>query len=168
MTKITYINTMPYAYEPEINHHSPFRPNYQTNYKNRGEILESIAKYFRHIYTDVNPNTSWKDGSDIENEHASVKASEGSLGRSIGGRFNSASDKIKTYFRETPSQIFIWMEWDRDTELVTEYQMNKREFGAFIQRFTRICNNSNHTDIDVRFRKTSKRMIAWLEEQCAS
>jgi hypothetical protein len=167
MKKVTYINTMPYAYEPYMNTNSPYRPNYQSAYKNRGETLESIAKYHRNIYTDINPATSWKNGSDIESEHASVKSSEASLGRSIGGRNNSASNKIKTFFKETPSQVFIWMEWDRQTEMITEYQMNKREFGAFINLFTRICNNSEHTDIAVRFRKTSKKMINWLEEQCA-
>lgn len=167
MKKITYINTMPYAYEPEINRNSPFRPNYQEAYKNRGETLESIAKFHRGIYTSINPNTSWDNGSDIESERASVKTSEASLGRSIGGRFNSASNKIKTFFRDTPSEVFIWMEWDRETETVTEYHMNKREFGAFIQKFTRVCMNSEHTDITIRFRKSSHKMIAWLEERCA-
>ena len=32
-------------------------------YKNRGETLESIAKAYRGIYTDINPATSWKNGS---------------------------------------------------------------------------------------------------------
>lgn len=167
MLKVTYINTMPYAYEPEKNSRSPYRPNYQTAFKNRGELLESMAKYHRGIYTDINPNTSWKNGSDIEDEYMSIKSSEGSLGRSIGGRYNTANDKIKTYFRDTHSKIFTWMEWDSETEMVTEYQMNKREFGAFINAFTRVCNNSEHTDIAVRFRKTSKKMLLWLESRCA-
>lgn len=166
MKKVTYINPLPYAYEPEINRNSPYRPNFQVAYKNRGELLESIAKMHRNVYTDINPATSWKNGSDIEEEKASVKSSEASLGRSIGGRYNTANNKIKTFFRETPSEVFIWMEWDRDTEVVTEYQMNKREFGLFISLFTRVCNNSEHTDIAIRFRKTSKKMIAWLEAHC--
>lgn len=167
MKKVTYINTLPYAYEPEINRNSPYRPNYQKAYKNRGELLESIAKAHRNIYTDANPTTSWKDGSDIEGERASVKSSEASLGRSIGGRYNSAENKIKTFFKDTPSKVFIWIEWDRETEMVTEYQMNKKEFRVFVSLFTRVCNNSEHTDIAIRFRKTSKKMINWLEEQCA-
>jgi hypothetical protein len=167
MKKVTYTNPLPYAYEPEINRNSPYRPNYQKAYKNRGETLESIAKAYRGIYTDINPATSWKNGSDIESERASVKSSEASLGRSIGGRYNSAEDKIKTFFKNTPSKVFIWMEWDRATELITEYQMNKKEFRLFVSLFTRVCNNSEHTDIAIRFRKTSNKMINWLEAQCA-
>ena len=103
------------------------------------------------------------DGSDIEGEYASVKSSEGGLGRGIGGYDNSASDKIKTYFKHTHSKVFIWVELNEETKEVTEYQMNKREFGAFIQQFTRVHRASNKKEITVRFRPTSKKMIAWLE-----
>ena len=165
MKKVTYINKMPYAYDP-THARSPYRPNHQTAYKNKGETIESIAKFYRGMYTDVNDNVSWENGSDIPSEYASVKSSEGSLGRSIGGRYNSVNDKIKTYFAHTHSKVFIWIEWNPETEEVTEYQMNKSEFGAFVQKFTRICNNSEHNDIAIRFRKTSKKMINWLEEKC--
>ena len=134
-----------------------------TAYKNRGELCESICKHHRGIYTEINPNTSWMDGSDIEGEYASVKSSEGGLGRGIGGYDNSASDKIKTYFKHTHSKVFIWVELNEETKEVTEYQMNKREFGAFIQQFTRVHRASDKKEITVRFRSTSKKMIARLE-----
>lgn len=134
-----------------------------TAYKNRGELCESICKHRRGVYTEVNPHTSWKDGSDIEEEFASVKSSAASLGRGIGGYDNTASDKIKTFFRETPSKIFIWVELNEETKEVVEYQMNKREFGAFIQKFTRIDRSSGRKEVAVRFLTSSKRMVNWLE-----
>lgn len=166
MTKNTYINTMPYAYDAN-KPGSKYRPCYQENYKNKGETAESIAKFHRGLYTEVNPATMWSNGSDIPSEGASVKSSEGSLGRSIGEKDWTVSQKIKFYFRTVPSTRFIWVEWDQETETVTEYIMDKREFGAFVARFTRICHNSAHTDVAIRFRKTSNKMIEWLEAQCA-
>ena len=91
MKKVTYINEMPYIYD--ANHtRSHYLPNGSEKYKNRGETIESIVKYHRGLYTESNPNTSWNTGSDIETESASVKSSEGGLGRNIGGYKNSASD----------------------------------------------------------------------------
>lgn len=165
MKKITYINTMPYIFDAN-RRSSKYQLNGADTYKNRGETLESIAKWHRGIFTEINPNTSYCNGSDIEEEMASVKSSEGSLGRSIGGHDNSASDKIKVYFKTVHSKVFIWIEWNQETEMVTEYHMNKREFGAFVQKWTRICNNSEHTELAIRFKKTSKTMINWLESQC--
>ena len=167
MKKVTYINTLPYEYDP-INHkRSPYRPIDCEGYRNHGELLESMAKWHRGLYTTVNPNTSYCTGSDIESEGASVKSSEGSLGRNIAGHDADASTKIKTYFRTVHSTVFIWVEYDSITHIVTEYQMNKSEFGAFVQRWTRICSNSEHTELAIRFKKTSKIMIKWLEERCA-
>ena len=132
-------------------------------YRNRGELCESICKHHRGIYTEINPHTSWCDGSDIESEFASVKSSEGGLGRGIGGYDNSASDKIKTYFKNTHSKTFIWVELNEKTKEVVEYQMNRSEFGKFVQKFTRVHRASNKKEVTVRFRATSKKMIAFLE-----
>lgn len=165
MKKVTYTNTMPYEFNAD-RRSSKYRLNGADTYKNRGETLESIAKWHRGLFTENNPCTSYCNGSDIEEENASVKSSEGSLGHSIGGHDNSASDKIRTYFQTVHSSLFIWIEWDEDTQLVTEYQMNKREFGAFVQQWTRICNNSEHTELAIRFRHTSKGMIRWLDDRC--
>lgn len=164
MKKITYINEMPYIYD--TNHtRSHYLPNGSKKYKNRGEIIESIVKYHRGLYTESNPNTSWNTGSDIETEFASVKSSEGGLGRNIGGYKNSASEKIKEYFKNTASKVFIWVEWNEETQKVTEYQMNKKEFGAFIQKFTRVHMMSNHKEICIRFRPSSQKMLCWLESK---
>lgn len=132
-------------------------------YKNRGELCESICKHHRGIYTEINPATAWNEGSDIESEFASVKSSAGGLGRGIGGYDNSASDKIKTYFKETHSKVFIWVELNEKTREVVEYQMNKSEFGKFVRNFTRTHRASNKKEVAVRFRSSSKKMIKFLE-----
>ena len=41
--------------------------------------------------------------------------------------------------------------------------MTKKEFGAFVQKFTRTHMASNKKEITVRFRASSKKMISWLE-----
>ena len=157
-----YISELNWVYDP---HHagSHYLIEDCTAYRNRGELCESITKHHRGIYTEVNPHTSWEKGSDIEHEFASVKSSEGGLGRGIGGYDNDASDKIKTYFRDTHSKVFIWVELNEQTKEVTEYQMTKSEFGAFIQQFTRVHRSSSKKEITVRFLKSSMRMKKWLE-----
>lgn len=137
--------------------------NGSTAYKNRGELCESIAKHHRGIYTEVNPNTDWRTGSDIESEYASVKSSESGLGRNIGGYDNTAEEKIAHYLQFTHSRIFIWVELNETTREVVEYQMDKAEFAMFIQKFSRVHNMSNHKEVCVRFKKTSKKMITFLE-----
>lgn len=160
MTIVRYTNTLPYSYD--ANHpRSHYLINGQKAYKNRGELCESIAKHHRGIYTDINPNTSWDTGSDIENEFASVKSSEGGLGRNIPG--NTAMEKIENYFLHTHSKTFIWVDLDEKTQQVVEYQMTKVEFRQFVENFTRIHNMSNHKELCIRFRPTSKKMIQWFE-----
>lgn len=157
-----YTTTLAWAYDP--NHaRSHYLINGSTAYKNRGELCESIAKHHRGIYTEVNPNTDWQSGSDIESEFASVKSSESGLGRGIGGYDNTAEEKIACYLRGTHSRIFIWVELNETTREVVEYQMNKEEFALFISKFTRVHNMSNHKEVCVRFKKSSKKMISFLE-----
>jgi len=166
MTKVTYINEMEVIYTNHAISH--YLINGGTTYRNRGEVCESIAKFHRGIFTKNNPNTAWNAGSDIESEHAEVKSSEAGLGRGIGGYANNASDKIKAYFREAPvDKKWIWLEWNEKTNEVTEYHMNKSEFGKFIREFTRVHNMSNHKEVCIRFRKSTKKMVKWLERNCA-
>lgn len=157
-----YTNTLPYTRDDTLKN-SKYFINGESSRRNRGELLESIAKWHRGEYCATNPTTSWEDGSDIESIHASVKSSEGSLGRQIGGYEATGAEKISIYFKGVASRIFIWMTIDEDTQMVTEYQMNKSEFGKFTRSFTRYCHASNHKEINVRFKKESKKMISFLE-----
>lgn len=165
MTKLMYINEMPYIYD--ANHpQSHYLLNGSTKYKNRGETIESIAKYHRGIFTEINPATKWDSGSDIPSEHLEVKSSEGNLGRGIEGTTTSA--KIKNYFKNVEKEKrWAYIEWNEETQVVTEYHMNKAEFGEFVRLFTRTHNMSNHKELCIRLRPTSKKMIKWFEEKCA-
>lgn len=165
MKKITYINEMPYIYD-ENHKRSHYLLNGSQKYKNRGEAIESIAKYHRGIYTEANPTTKWNQGSDIPEEHLEVKSSEGNLGRGIKG--NTTNAKIKNYFKGVDKEKkWAWIEWNEETQVVTEYHMNKKEFGNFVRLFTRTHNMSNHKELCIRLRPTSKKMIKWLESQVA-
>lgn len=165
MTQMTierYITTLEWVYD-KGHAGSHYLINGSAAYKNRGELCESICKHHRGIYTEVNPNTDWETGSDIESKFASVKSSEGGLGRGIGGYNNSAEEKISYYLSNTHSTSFIWVELNETTKEVTEYCMNKTEFALFIQNFTRVHNMSNHKELCIRFKKSSKKMIRFLE-----
>lgn len=163
MTKVTYKNTMPYQYDAFHSGSHYLLPC--GKYRNHGEMCEHIAKYQRGLFTDVNPSTTYDTGSDIEQELASVKSGESSLANfRLEGNY-SVNDFIKTFFANVHSQKFIWVEWDEVTEMVTEYQMNKREFGALVQRFGYPAIASGTHTIKVRFRRSSKKMIAWFEER---
>lgn len=164
MNKVTYLNTLPYEYHPE-HKRAPYYLPMLDKYQNRGQLCEHIAKYYRGIFTEVNPNTSFDKGSDIEEEHASVKSSRFGLAENLGGAA-SRSEGIKYYFKNVASSLFIYVELDQKTQIVTEYQMNKSEFGRFIYNF--IAAPFFHSDgkIELRGRKTSKKMLKWFEAQC--
>lgn len=164
MKKVTYINTLNY----ELTNHSGSRyyiPQIDKN-RNHGELCESIAKNYRGLFTAINPCTAYWNGSDIEEEKASVKSSHANLSRNYGGA-KTSTEAIKYYFAHVASQNFIYLEFNEETQLVTEYQMSKSEFGRFIAFFTYITNHSNG-DIEIRLKRTSKKMIAWFESQCSA
>lgn len=165
MIKVTYENTMPYEYNLFRRGAHYCLPS--GSYRNHGEMCEHIAKFWRGIFTDVNPSTTYDTGSDIETERASVKSSNSSLANFILEGEYTTNDFIKTYFANVHSTKFIWVEWDENTEMVTEYQMNKREFGAFVQKFGRPAYSSDTHALKVRFLPSSKKMVRWLEERVA-
>ena len=164
MKKITYINTLEYVYNKE---HSgaPYLIPQIDKYRNHGELCESIAKNYRGIFTESNPNTAYWEGSDIESEHASVKSSHANLSRNYGGA-TTVSMAFKYYFSHVASDTFVYIELNEKTQEVTEYQMSKREFGRFLHYFTYITRHSNGK-IEIRLKHTSKKMIAWLDAQVA-
>ena len=158
MNKYTYINTMPYEYDP--NHSGAhYRINGSNKYKNFGEYTESIAKWHRGLYTEVNPNTSYDTGSDIEELNASVKSSGASLARIYG----TYEDITKTYFANVHSSLWIYV--TVVDEEVTEYHMNKNEFKAFLDEWHEMAKESGSHLQKVRIKKTSNKMIKWLDER---
>lgn len=163
MKKVTYINTLVYKYDSTNRSHY-YIPQINKN-RNRGELCESIAKNYRGIFTEVNPNISFDTGSDIEEEHASVKSSRFGLANNYGDS-TTISEAIKYYFKKVASSTFIYMHFDEETQEVIEYQMNKREFGGFINACT-TCRISKSTGtIEVRGLTNEKKVLEWLDARC--
>lgn len=157
----TYINELNYTYNAE-HKGSHYLIENKTTYCNKGEFSESVCKYKHGCYEAHNPTTAWNKGSDIEHMQASVKSSEASLGRGITG--DTIEEMAESFFKETPSTLFIWINIDELTQQVTEYHMNKAEFKMFIMNFTRVHHSSSKKENIVRFRKHTKKMEQWFEE----
>lgn len=164
MIKNTYITTLPYEYTNHARSH--YRIANSNEYKNHGELMECIAKDHRGLFiSDKNPSTRFDQGSDIMEYNASVKSSEASLACLYGRTF---TEIVKQYFALVPSDIFIYVELNEETNEVVEYIMNKREFGAFLQKFGYLHYESgNREKKKIRIRATSQKMIQWFEERVA-
>ena len=162
MTKNTYITTLPYKYTNNPRSHYLIAGSKE--YKNHGELMECIAKEHRGLFiSDKNPATRFDVGSDIEEIHASVKSSAASLACLYGETFTKV---VREYFATVHSTVFMYVDLNEDTNEVVEYIMNKREFGAFLQKFGYLHYESGHREKQkIRIRATSQKMIAWFEER---
>lgn len=158
MNKYTYTNAMPYRYDP--NHKGAhYFINGSENAKNNGEFAESVAKWHRGLYTEVNPNTSYDTGSDIEEMNASVKSS----GASLAGIYGSYESIKETYFANVHSTLWIYVVIVDDE--VTEYHMNATEFAEFLDNWHGMATESGSHLSKVRIKKTSAKMINWFEKR---
>ncbi len=167
MIKNQYINTIPY----EVHNHkgANYRIKGHDGFCNHGNLCESIVKYHRGLDYMANDNISGMVGYDIPEERIEVKSSAASLGRDIGERSFTVSQQISYYFKHAPKgKRWMWVEFDEKTQIVTEYIMNKREFGGFLHVCLRrkTTRQSNKKSESVRFKKTTREMIAWLESHC--
>lgn len=158
MNKYTYTNAMPYRYDP--NHKGAhYFINGSEKAKNNGEFAESVAKWHRGLYTEVNPNTSYDTGSDIEEMSASVKSS----GASLAGIYGSYESIKETYFANVHSTLWIYVVIIDDE--VTEYHMNATEFAEFLDNWYGMAIESGSHLSKVRIKKTSAKMINWFEKR---
>ena len=157
MNKISYTNTMPYEYDPN---RKGSHYKIGEKWKNAGELAESITKFHRGLDYLVNPKTSYDNGSDIESLNASVKSSGASLACLYG---NSFEQIIDTYFANVHSTLWIYVV--KVDEEIIEYHMNAKEFREFLEGWAQIAVESNSHLLKVRFKKTSLKMIKWLEER---
>ncbi len=158
MFKYTYINYMPFSYDPS---RKGSKYLIGDKYKNHGEFLESVAKFHRGLDYLVNPTTSWDTGSDIESLHASIKSSKSSLARVYGPSFEAIKE---TYFANVASTTWIFM-IDIGDE-ITEYHMNASEFSDFLDAFGATGIESGSHLMKIRIQGVSKKMIVWFEEHC--
>lgn len=153
MTIITYKNTMEYTFD---NSRSGAKYNINGKWANHGEFLESVAKCYRGLDYVVNPNTSYDNGSDIEELKMSIKSSKATLASIYGNDF---LEIVNTYFENVHSEVFTYM--IDDDEMITEYQMNKAEFLQFVLRFAKL-DKAKENLYKVRFSATTKKMVEWL------
>jgi len=156
MKKISYIITIPYAYNADRNG-SHYTLDGGKTYKNNGEFLESVAKHYRGLDYMVNPSTSYDNGSDIPELNASVKSSGATLASITG---ETVEDILKTYFERVHSTLWIYMVRIDDT--ATEYHMNRAEFERFLRTWYKVDKDRNG-QLKVRFKKTGPSMVRWLE-----
>jgi hypothetical protein len=169
MFKVEYKNEMPYTYHAE-NPRNHYLIDGANGFCNKGNFCESAAKFHRGLAYLTNPSTAALDGYDIPEEKAEVKSGAGGLGRKIGELDFTVSQQIRYYFQHKPADSkWIWIVFNDKTQMVTEYHMNKSEFGAFLHIALRSRQHlqSNKKSINVRFKNTSKKMLAWLDERCA-
>jgi hypothetical protein len=157
MTSYVYTNNMPYTYDPN---HRGAHYLIEGKYKNHGEFCESVAKFHRGLAYAVNPATSYSEGSDIEEINASVKSSNATLADIFG---NSFEQIVNTYFENVHSTLFIYMV-DLDDQMV-EYHMNAEEFREFVENWATLAVDSGTHFTKVRFKKTSGKMLSWLEDR---
>lgn len=168
MIKNTYKNKMKYELTgtPRV----PYQIKGAKGKCNRGNLCESIVKFHRGLDYLSNPNTSGMKGYDIPEEQIEVKSPACGLGRDIGETWFSVSQQISYYFKHAPKgKKWMWVEFDEDTQMVTEYIMNKKEFGAFLHVALRSKQHlqSNKKSINVRFKYSSKNLRNWLEQKVA-
>lgn len=159
MFKFEYVNEMSYMYDA-AHKGAPYTMDGGKSWKNAGEWKESICKAHRGLDYMVNPATSWCDGSDIESEHASVKSSGASLACLYGFDFQNILD---TYFQNVASTIWYWVEVHDET--VIEYHMDSTEFRAFLEAWAKLEKVAGG-QYKVRMKKTSGKMLDWLDERC--
>lgn len=161
MKKCEYTNTMNYIFDNE-RRGSKYSMDNGNSFKNHGEFLESVAKFHRGLEYLVNPATSYDIGSDIEEMNASVKSSNASLACIYG---NTKEQIIEEYFKNVHSTLWIYMV-DMG-EQITEYHMNAKEFKEFLNEWATTAVESGTHLTKVRIKKTSGKMVKWLEERIA-
>lgn len=127
-----------------------------THFFNGGEFCEMVAKDILGYKATKDANTSYDKGSDIPELNASVKSSKATLTtKVIGYDYDSVK---KAYFQTVASDKWIWVTTIEDT--ATLYIMNAEEFGEFMDNWSRYTPDRQ----TIRFKATSSKMIAWLED----
>ena len=161
MFKIEYKITIPFTYDAS-HKGAPYSLDGGNTFKNGGEFSESCAKHHRGLDYMVNPSTTFDNGSDIEELNASVKSSGASLASLYG---TNKEEILDEYFARVHSTLWIFMV-NLDNETMVEYHMNADEFRAFLNEWAGLAVESGKVRrYKVRLKKTSGKMIKWLEER---
>ena len=161
MTTITRAITFDYQFD-SAHKGAPYTID-GTHYMNGGEFKEVVAKDVTGYMGAKDANTRYDMGSDIPEMNASVKSSKATLVNMVLGA--TFEESVDTYFANVHSTLFIYMV--DIGEQITEYHMNAEEFREFVENWAGLAVDSGTHLTKVRFKKTSGKMIKWLEERAA-
>lgn len=159
MTRITYTTPLEYQFIP-AHRGAPYYIPEMEKFVNMGQLLEIFARAYRGLALGACDNKPWNEGSDIEEFSISIKSS----GASLASIYAPTKRKIMDiYFTGCPSTEWLYMVII-DNEVI-EYSMNKNEFKLFLENYADMTYESGHHDrTKLRFKKTSGKMLNWLDE----
>lgn len=129
----------------------------EIHWMNNGELCEAQHKHCLGLIGKKDANTPFDVGSDIEELGMSIKSSKATLTSIVLG--NDFQSSIDCYFERVASTSWAWDILIDGT--LTVYIMNEPEFKEFMIEWA----NFQQDRKTIRFKATSGKMIAWLEER---
>lgn len=160
MKKVNYTVRANYGYNPE---HKGAPYFVEDKFFNFGNLCEcAVSEWAGQGFGYDTKAVPFDKGSDIESINASVKSSGASLACLYG---TSKEDIIDEYFNRVHSTEWIYVvEIDGEFNF---YMMDANEFRAFLNEWATMARESDGVRFKVRFKKTSGKMIAWMDERVA-
>lgn len=125
-----------------------------THYMNHGDLMETLVKHAFGFSSGKEQNSRFDCADDIEEIHASVKSSKATLTSVILA--DTFEETKREYFKRTPSRVWFFAMIVNGALVV--YEMNAREFDAFMDAFTYWTKEHR-----VRFKYASSKMVRWFE-----
>lgn len=130
--------------------------------ENEGINKEQSLNFFHNGKVDRHDNLKWNEGSDLPEQHMSVKSARFSL--CAGGQLKGAtiSEMLNDYFARVASTTFAYVTCD-----YIVYEMNAQEFRAFLERFGSLERESsrNGGKVKIKAKSESKAMLEWFKER---
>ena len=158
MYKINYTAKSAYSYDP-AHKGAPYIVNGRPcNYGNLCECI--VSEWSGSGFGYDTKAVPFDAGSDIECRNASVKSS----GASLACLYGTDKDAIiNEYFSRVHSTEWIYVA-ELDGEWLL-YIMNADEFKSFLTEWAGLTKESDGKRFKVRFKKTSSKMLSWLDER---
>ena len=159
MERITYTLKSEYGYDP-AHKGAPYIVNGRP--ANGGNFIEAAAnECFTGVFGYDTYAVPFDKGSDIEAISASVKSSGASLACLYG---DTMEEIVNEYFERVHSTT--WVYGVQIDSIFQFYLMNADEFRMFLNEWAGLARESGPTvRYKVRIKKTSGKMVAWLDEK---
>lgn len=159
MLKIKVVRIPEYSYNSE-HKGAPFMVN--GKYCNFGNLSECVCNYhYTGVFGYDTNAVPFDEGSDIETLGISVKSSGASLACLYGADKNAIIDE---YFSRVHSTRWAYVV-SLDSEWII-YEMNATEFRMFLDEWAGLAVESGKVKrYKVRIKKTSGKMLEWLDER---